>query len=139
MKKNLNVVIAYVAPTPIQQVQVAPAPAVPAKQQVVVVKKVNPSAKKSPAKKVPVKKAPAPVKRVRNRNTIQEQIRRFVREIAPNKIRIKDLNNSVEMSALGIDPLNSVIYDKITQRFGPMSYSVYARAVVLGEIVNHYS
>lgn len=105
------------------------------------VKKVT--AKKAAAKKAVAQKVVAQkttTKRVRNRNTIQEKVRRFVNSVAPKAKTIKTLTNSVTMHDLGFDAISAAhLAAMLETKFNtPVRISDIVKARTLGDVVKAF-
>ncbi|HET8686027.1 MAG TPA: hypothetical protein VFM18_05105 [Methanosarcina sp.] len=76
-------------------------------------------------------------KRIRNRNTIQEQIRRFINDKASNPIAIKRLVNGVQVNTLGFDMLSLLnLTPELERKFNAFIPTVeIAKSKTVGEIV----
>lgn len=76
-------------------------------------------------------------KRIRDRNTIQEKIRRFINEKASNPIAIKRLVNGVQVSTLGFDMLGLLnLTPELERKFNSFIPTVeVAKSKTVGEIV----
>lgn len=100
------------------------------------VKKVT--AKKAAAKKAVAQKTTT--KRVRNRNTIQEKVRRFVNSVAPKAKTIKTLTNSVTMHDLGFDAISAAhLAAMLETKFNtPVRISDIVKARTLGDVVKAF-